>query len=113
MRRKGEETDVMKTLVAATALLLSASAAMAEAPCQNPVAPSCQKACAVVGAKYVLAIRERSLQAGAHVQTVRADAGEPLASAQHLARLADLSLDYIDGLTVRQINGAIAAYCPR
>jgi len=86
---------------------------MADAPCQNPVVPACQKACAVMGAKYVLAMRERTLQAGIRVQTVRADAGEPLANAQYLARFAGLSIDYIDGLTVRQINGAIAAYCPR
>jgi hypothetical protein len=47
------------------------------------------------------------------VQTVRDDADEPLANAQHLSRIAGLSLDYIDGLTMRQVNGAIAAYCPR
>jgi hypothetical protein len=51
----------MKTLVAAVTLILSASAAMAEAPCQNPVAPECQKACAVMGAKYVLAMRNQTL----------------------------------------------------
>jgi hypothetical protein len=103
----------VKTLISAMVLLLSASAAMAEAPCQNPVATACQKACAVMGAKYVLAMREQNLQAGARIQIVRADAEKPLASAQHLARFADLSLDYIDGLTVREISGAIAAYCPK
>ena len=44
----------MNPLIPATVLLLSASAAMADAPCENPVAPVCQKACAVMGAKYVL-----------------------------------------------------------
>jgi hypothetical protein len=103
----------MKTPLAALTLILPVSAAMAEAPCQNPVAPECQKACAVMGAKYVLAMRSRTLQAGVRVQTVRADAEDPLANAQRLARFAGLSLDYIDGLTMRQVNGAIAEYCPR
>lgn len=58
----------MKTLISAVALILSASTAMAEAPCQNPVAPACQKACAVMGAKYILLIRERSLATTVQVQ---------------------------------------------
>lgn len=105
----------MRTLLAATALLLSASAAMAEAPCENPAAQICQKACAAMGAKYVLLLRERQL--GAQVQPVRA--GDPLdrtgslENAERLARLAGLSLDYIDGLPAGQISRAIAAYCPR
>jgi hypothetical protein len=110
------ETDVMKTLIAAVSLILSASAAMAEAPCQDPVTIPCQKACAVMGAKYVLSMREQSLQANVQVKAVRVgnplDRGD-LAAAQRLASFAGLSLDYIDGLTTQQINGAIAAYCPR
>ena len=106
----------MKTLMAAVTLILSASAAMAEAPCQNPISLPCQKACAVMGAKYVLSIREQNLQTGVQVKAVRAgnpfDRGD-LAAAQRLASFAGLSLDYIDGLTMQQINGAIAAYCPR
>ncbi len=107
----------MKTLVAATALLLSASAAMAEAPCQNPVASDCQKACAMIGAKYILSMREQSLPPGAHFQTVRAEepADNPgsLENAQRLARIAGLTLDYIDGMTWPQSKAAIAAYCPQ
>ena len=45
----------MKTLLAAATLILSASAAMAGAPCENPSAELCQKACAVMAAKFVLA----------------------------------------------------------
>jgi hypothetical protein len=33
--------------------------------------------------------------------------------AQRLARLAGLSLHYIDNLTVPQINRALAIFCPR
>jgi hypothetical protein len=111
------ETDAMKTLIAAVALTLSASAAMAEAPCENPVAQACQKACAVMGAKYVLSVRRKDAQPAARVQAVRVDSAEDntgsLERAQHLARIAGLSLDYIDGLTLSQSKAAIAAYCPR
>jgi hypothetical protein len=103
----------MKTLIPALALILSAFAAMAEAPCQNPVVPACEKACAVMGAKYILWIRGRDLPAGAQLQTVSTDSQDALASAQHLASFAGLSLDYIDGLPMQQVKQAIAAYCPR
>jgi len=105
----------MKTLLTAAALLLTASAAMAEAPCENPTAQICQKACAVMGAKYMLSVREQQLPA--RVRSVRA--GDPLdqtgsfENAERLARFAGLSLDYIDGLPVEQISRAVATYCPR
>jgi hypothetical protein len=109
------ETDVMKTLIAAVTLLLTALPALAGAPCQNPLTPSCQKACAVMGAKFVLAARPQSLLTP--VQTVRAndtlDAGGAMDNARRLARLAGVSLDYIDGMTLQEINGAIAASCRR
>ena len=107
----------MKMLIAAATFILSASAAMAEVPCQSPVASDCQKACAMIGAKYILSMREQSLQTGAHLQMVRAEepADNPgsLENAQRLARIAGLTLDYIDGMTWPQGKAAIAAYCPR
>src|SRR5262249_20351111 len=107
----------MRTLIAAASLMLSASAAMAGAPCENPVSPPCQKACAVMGAKYVLALQGRGAPLQARVQPARA--GEPLArtaslvNAERLARFAGLSLDYINALSAEQIGRAIAAYCPK
>jgi hypothetical protein len=103
----------MKTLIAAVTLVLSASAAMAEAPCQSPVAPECQKACAVMGAKYVLWSRDRDLPAGAQLQTVSDDGQNPLAAAQRLAGYTGLSLDYIGGLPMQQVKQAVETYCPR
>jgi hypothetical protein len=111
-----KETDVMKTLVAAVTLILSASTAMAEAPCENPAAELCQKACAVMGAKYVL-MHQQSSRANASIHPVRADmsADNPgwRENAERLATIAGLSLDYIDGLTLQQSKAAVAAYCPR
>ena len=49
----------MKILIAALSLALTASAAMAEAQCENPRAEPCRKACAVMGAKFVLSIASR------------------------------------------------------
>ena len=63
-----------------------------------------------MGAKLVLSM------CGQSVQQVRSggtnDVGSP-DSARRLARLSGLSLDYIDGLTLRQIGDAVAASCPR
>ena len=108
MRRR--EPGIMKTLIAIVALLLSASTAVAEAPCENPVTPACQKACAVMGAKYVLLKHEPNLLTTARVQT---DNVGSLDIAQRLVRFAGLSLPYIASLTVQQINGAITLSCPR
>jgi hypothetical protein len=108
---------LMKTLIAAATLILSVSAAMAQAPCEAPRAPACQKACAVMGAKFVLSMRDRSRGTRAPVQAVRmidpVDSDPSLASAQRLASFAGLSLDYIDALTVQQISRAIVTYCPK
>jgi hypothetical protein len=108
MRRR--ETEIMKTLISVAALLLSASTAMAEAPCENPVTPACRQACAAMGAKYVLLMREPNLLTAVRVQ---ADNVGSLDNTQRLARFAGLSLPYIASLTVQQINGAIALSCPR
>lgn len=108
MRRR--ETEIMKTLIAVVALLLSASTAVAEAPCENPVTLACRQGCAVMGAKYVLMMREPNLLTTVRVQT---DNVGPLENAQRLARFAGLSLPYIASLTMQQINGAIAFSCPR
>jgi hypothetical protein len=108
-----KETDVMKMLVAAVTLILSASAAMAEAPCENPVSPPCEKACAAMGAKYVLWRREQDRPGVAQLQTVSANSESPLAAAHRLAGIAGLSLDYVDALSMRQVSQAVETYCPR
>ena len=100
----------MKALISVVALLLSASTAVAEAPCENPVTLACRQACAVMGAKYVLLMRESNLPTTVRVHT---DNVGSLDNAQRLARFAGLSLPYIASLTVQQINGAIALSCPR
>jgi hypothetical protein len=112
----------MKILMAAVILVLGASTAVAEAPCQNPLTPPCQRACAIMGAKYVLLMRQQTQQTPARVQTVRAgnpaaidpagpETGNPLEVAQRLARIAGLSLQYIDGMKLQEIKGAIAESC--
>jgi hypothetical protein len=108
MRRR--ETEIMKALISVVALLLSASTAVAEAPCENPATLACRQACAVMGAKYVLLMREPNLPTTVRLQT---DNVGSLDNAQRLARFAGLSLPYIASLTVQQINGPIALSCPR
>jgi hypothetical protein len=108
MRRR--ETEIMKTLISVVALLLSASTAVAEAPCKNPVTLACRQTCAVMGAKYVLLMRDPNLPTTVPVQT---DNVGSLDNAERLARFAGLSLPYIASLTVQQIHGAIALSCPR
>ena len=103
----------MKVLVATVTLILSASAAMAEAPCQSPLGAECQKACAVMGAKYVLWRREQDRSAAAQLQTVSASSDNPLAAARRLASFADLSIDYVDHLSMREVRQAVEASCPR
>ena len=103
----------MKMLVAAVTLMLSASAAIAEAPCQSPVGLECQKACAVMGAKYVLWRREQDRPAAAQLQTVSASSDNPLAAARRLASLAGLSIDYVDNLSMGEVRQAVEASCPR
>jgi len=109
------ETDAMKTLIAAITLMLAASAAMAAAPCQNPLTLPCQKACAAMGVKFVLSMREQTL--GTRVRTVHVgdtrETVEAMASAQQLARFAGLSLQYIDGMTLHDVSRAVDAYCAR
>ena len=100
----------MKTLIAATIFALSASSALAQAPCENPTALPCQKACAVIGAKLVLAERQN---AGAMVRlTTLSSEGAP-DSAQRLAHLAGVSLIDIDRMTLRDASDGVAKYCRR
>ncbi len=103
----------MKLFVAAVTLIVSTSAAMAEAPCESPATSSCRQACAVMGAKYVLWQRERDTTAGATFQTVSDNSENPLAAAHRLAGMAGLSLDYVDALSMREVRQAVEAYCPR
>lgn len=106
----------MKTLMAAVSLLLSASAALAGAPCQNPAVPACETACAALGAKLALSLRQQGAMPGGQVQKIGTGKSlddDGFAGAQRLAHLARLSLDYIGGMTVQQARGAVAAYCPK
>jgi hypothetical protein len=107
----------MKTLLAAATLILSASAAMAGAPCENPSAELCQKACAVMAAKFVLATHPQSHATGTPVRAAWVDNSDDnpgsLENAQRLAASAGLSLDYINGMTLTQSRAAVLAYCPK
>ena len=103
----------MNPLIPAAILLLSASAAMADAPCENPVVPVCQKACAVMGAKYILWRREQDRPGVAQLQIVSANSDNPLAAARRLASFAELSLDYVDGLSMGEVRRTVEASCPR
>ena len=103
----------MTPLLPAMILLLSASAAMADAPCQNPVVPACRKACAVMGAKYVLWRREQDRPGVAQLQIVSANSDNPLAAARRLASFAGLSLEYVDGLSMNEVRRTVEASCPR
>ena len=99
----------MKTLIAAI-FALSASSALAQAPCENPTALPCQKACAVIGAKLVLAERQN---AGATVRLTTLSSESAPDSAQRLARLAGVSLIDIDRMTLRDASDGVANSCPR
>jgi hypothetical protein len=107
----------MKPLLAALALILSASAALADAPCENPSTQLCQKACAVMAAKLVIATHPRSHSAATPVRAAWADNSDDnpgsAENAQRLAGIAGLSLDYINGLTLQQSKAAVVAYCPK
>jgi hypothetical protein len=98
----------MKTIAAAAALFLSASAALAEAPCENPVAPPCQKACAAMAAKLVLATRRPSLQP---VSTGDADAVGTTEGVQKLARLSGLTIDELERMPLSGLRRAVVSYC--
>jgi hypothetical protein len=121
MRPLGEETDVMKTLIAALTLALLASPAFAEAPCQNPSTSRCQKACAIMGAKLALSMREQALATRAQESdghtfdaTVRLTSlrtRDALEGAQRLARLAGFSLQDIDKMTLRDVSAAVVKNC--
>ncbi|MBV9554652.1 MAG: hypothetical protein JO032_17865 [Alphaproteobacteria bacterium] len=98
----------MRTIAAVAALILSASAAMAEAPCENPLAPPCQKACAALGAKLILATRRAGVQ-----PVSAADGAGTMGGALHLARRSGRSVDYIEGVPFPRLREAVRASCPR
>jgi hypothetical protein len=105
----------MKILIAALTLALTASAAMAEAPCENPSALPCRKACAVMGARFALSMREQALEMRAatpKLDLTSFDTDETLAGARRLASFAGLSLRYIDAMTLPEIRRAVNEYCP-
>ena len=115
----------MKTLIAALTLALTASTAMAEAQCENPRAEPCRKACAVMGAKFVLSMREQALEMRAAARAAQTERPTPTklglisfdtdqtgAGARRLAYFAGLSLHYIDGMTFQEIRRAVDEYCP-
>ena len=115
----------MKTLIVPVMLLLTASTAMAQAPCENPIAPSCQKACAIMGAKFALTMHEQALEMRSLESAVQAKSAKPKldltslhatatqADADQLARSAGVSLQSIDGITLREAKRAVDEFCPR
>ena len=100
----------MKALILLTVVILSVSPAMAEEPCRSPIDAACQKACSVMGAKYILLMREKSFTTPVRAQV---DSWQSIEDAHRLADFAGLPLSFIDRLTVQQINRAIAAFCPQ
>jgi hypothetical protein len=105
----------MKMLITAMTLALTASAAMAEARCENPRAEPCRKACAVMGARFALSMREQALEMRAatpKLDLTSFDTDETLVGARRLAYFAGLSLQYIDAMTLPEIRRAVDEYCP-
>lgn len=107
----------MKPLIPALAFILSASAALAEAPCENPSTQLCQKACAVLATKFVLAAHPQNHSAATPVRAAWGDNSDDNPGsaeiAQRLAGIAGLSLDYINALPLQQSKAAVVAYCPK
>ena len=99
----------MKALLFLAVLILSTAPAMAEEPCRNPADMLCQRACSIMGAKYILLMRGSSFTTPVRA---RGDRFQSIEDAQRLANFAGLSLSVIDRLTVQQINRAIVAFCP-
>jgi hypothetical protein len=115
----------MKTLIAPLILVLTASTAMAGAPCENPHMLPCQKACAVMGAKFALTMHEQAVEMRTLESAVRARRSMPMLDltslhatatqqdAEYLARFAGVSLTYIEGMTLKEAKRAVDEYCPR
>jgi hypothetical protein len=115
----------MKMLMAPLMLVLMASTAKAGAPCENPHMLPCQKACAVMGAKFALTMHEQALEMRTLESAVQARRSTPMLDltslhatatqedAEYLARVAGVSLPYIQGMTLKEAKRAVDEYCPR
>lgn len=112
----------MKTLLAALILALTSSVAMGQAPCENPRTPPCQKACALIAAKFVLSMRAQTLEieqlsreTASRGRVVLSSSGantwQMLENAQRLAGLAGVSLQEVDGMRLRDLGAAVEQYC--
>jgi hypothetical protein len=112
----------MKTLLAALILALTSSVAMGQAPCENPRTLPCQKACALMGAKFVLAMRKQALEieqlsratasrARLVVSADETNTGQMLENAQRLAGFAGVSLQEVDRMRLRDLSAAVDQYC--
>jgi 4-pyridoxate dehydrogenase len=121
----GAREIAMKTALAAVTLLMTVSAALAEAPWENPSAPQCQKACALMGAKFALSMREQALKTQAQILAVQSGRPAPrvdltsfdndatLGGVRYLAQIAGRSLHDINGMTLREARHAVEQYCPQ
>jgi hypothetical protein len=98
-------------LIAAIALLLPTAAALAGAPCENPAEPLCRRACAVMGARFALSVRQHDERPSA-LQVAVGGEDTPEDAAVRLAHMAGLPLDDIAGMTLRDTAAAVAKYCP-
>jgi hypothetical protein len=112
----------MKILLAAVILALTSSVAIAEAPCESPRTLPCQKACALMGAKFVLAMREQTLEIEQVSQetasrgrvvlsSTGANTWQMLENAQRLAGFAGVSLQEVDRMRLRDLGAAVDRYC--
>jgi hypothetical protein len=113
----------MKMLMAALILALTSSVAMGQAPCENPRALPCQKTCALMGAKFVLAMREQILEieqlsretaSRARLVVSAADGTntwQMLENARRLAGFAGVSLQEVDRMRLRDLGAAVDRYC--
>ena len=101
----------MKTLIAALMIALTASSAMAEAPCESPPTLPCQKACAAMGAKFVMSMRQDRQNAINVVKSSATYSAGMVERARHLAGFAGVSLQDIDRMTLHDLAGAVGEYC--
>ena len=112
----------MKTLLAALILAMTSSVAMGQAPCENPRTLPCQKACALMAAKFVLSMRAQTLEieqmsreTGARARLFLSADGtntwQMPENARRLAEIAGVSLQEVDGMRPRDLRAAVEQYC--